>query len=44
MLCVVGLNEVEKLTLEQLSLNHGHRDIRTRAAGLSASEVAERLV
>ena len=34
MKCVLELSEVEKLTLEQLSLNHWHRDIRTRAAGL----------
>ena len=50
MRCVVELSEVEKLTLEQLSLNHRHRDIRTRAAGmvmlgngLSAPKVARRL-
>ena len=50
MRCVVELSEVEKLTLEQLSLNHRHRDIRTRAAGvvmlsngLSAPKVAQRL-
>jgi transposase len=50
MKCVVLLNETEKLTLEQLSLNHRHRDIRNRAAGvlllgsgLSASRVAARL-
>ncbi|MEM5372781.1 helix-turn-helix domain-containing protein, partial [Paraburkholderia azotifigens] len=34
MKCVVLLSEVEKLTLEQLSLNHRHRDIRNRAAGV----------
>ena len=28
------LTEPERLTLQQLSLNHPHRDIRTRAAGL----------
>jgi transposase len=50
MKCVVLLNEAEKLTLEQLSLNHRHRDIRNRAADmlllgcrLSASKIAARL-
>ncbi len=28
------LSEVEKRTLQQMSVNHQHRDIRTRAAGL----------
>ncbi|WP_157650263.1 helix-turn-helix domain-containing protein [Burkholderia ubonensis] len=44
------LTEVERLTLGQLSVNHRHRDIRTRAAvlllmsgGLSAPKAAERL-
>ncbi|MFM7672354.1 MAG: transposase [Bacteroidota bacterium] len=44
------LTEVEKQTLEQLGVNHRHRDIRTRAAvlvlmstGLSAPKAAERL-
>ena len=47
---VLKLSEAEKLTLEQLSLNHRHRDIRTRAAGLvllghvwTAPEAAARL-
>ncbi|MEM5372889.1 helix-turn-helix domain-containing protein, partial [Paraburkholderia azotifigens] len=50
MKCVVLLSEVEKLTLEQLSLNHRHRDIRNRAAGvllvgngMSAPRAATRL-
>lgn len=50
MKCVLELSEVEALTLEQLSLNHRHRDIRNRAAGvlllsngLSAPKVATRL-
>ena len=34
MKCTVQLTEAERLTLQQLSLNHKHRDIRTRAAGL----------
>ncbi|MPW15999.1 helix-turn-helix domain-containing protein, partial [Paraburkholderia sp. CNPSo 3157] len=34
MKCVVELSEAEKITLQQLSINHKHRDIRTRAAGL----------
>lgn len=32
--CVVELNEAEEVTLQQLSINHRHRDTRTRAAGL----------
>lgn len=50
MKCIALLTEAEKLTLEQLSLNHRHRDIRNRAAGvlllgsgLSAPKVAARL-
>ncbi|OOA55336.1 transposase, partial [Burkholderia cenocepacia] len=31
MKCVLRLTEAETLTLEQLALNHRHRDIRTRA-------------
>ncbi|KVG89789.1 transposase [Burkholderia ubonensis] len=34
MKCVVMLNEAEELTLQQLSIDHRHRDFRTRAAGL----------
>jgi len=34
MKCVVDLSEVEEITLQQLSINLGHRDARTRAAGL----------
>jgi transposase len=34
MKCVVELSEAEEATLQQLSINHGHRDARTRAAGL----------
>jgi hypothetical protein len=34
MKCVVELSEVEETTLQQLSINHKHRDTRTRAAGL----------
>nr|WP_310144395.1 helix-turn-helix domain-containing protein [Burkholderia ambifaria] len=44
------LTDVEKLTLEQLGVNHRHRDIRTYAAvlvlmsnGLSAPKAADRL-
>ncbi|AIP00149.1 winged helix-turn helix family protein [Burkholderia pseudomallei 576] len=50
MRCELRLAEVEKLTLEQLALNHRHRDIRTRAtglvllsSGLTAPKVAARL-
>lgn len=50
MKCELKLSEVEKQTLGQLSVNHRHRDIRTRAAvlllmsnGLSAPKAAERL-
>lgn len=32
--CTLSLDPVEILTLEQLALNHHHRDIRRRAAGL----------
>jgi len=32
--CVVELSEAEEVTLQQLSINHRHRDTRTRAAGL----------
>ncbi|MGF1761179.1 hypothetical protein L4D76_25310, partial [Photobacterium sagamiensis] len=34
MQCTVQLTEFERHTLQQLSLNHIHRDIRTRAAGI----------
>jgi transposase len=34
MKCTVELSEVERHTLQQMSVNHQHRDIRTRAAGL----------
>ena len=34
MKCVVVLKAVEELTLQQMSINHLHRDTRTRAAGL----------
>ena len=34
MKCVVDLSEVEEITLQQLSINHRHRDARTCAAGL----------
>ncbi|OXJ21419.1 transposase, partial [Burkholderia sp. HI2714] len=34
MKCVVVLTEVEELTLQQLSINHWHQDIRTRGAGV----------
>lgn len=50
MKCKLTLTDMEKLTLEQLSVNHRHRDIRTRAAvlvhigaGLSAPKAAQRL-
>lgn len=46
----VKLTEEEDLTLQQLSVNHKHRDIRTRAAGImllgsgiSPKEIATRL-
>jgi transposase len=46
----VKLSEIERHTLQQLSVNHRHRDIRTRAAGLlllgsglSAPKAAARL-
>jgi len=34
MKCILKLSEVERHTLQQMSVNHRHRDIRTRAAGL----------
>ncbi|MBC8742606.1 helix-turn-helix domain-containing protein [Paraburkholderia sp. UCT31] len=34
MKCVVELTESEDQTLQQLSVNHKHRDVRTRAAGV----------
>ncbi|WP_216674984.1 hypothetical protein [Paraburkholderia elongata] len=34
MKCVVELNEAEEITLQRLSINHRHRETRTRAAGL----------
>jgi transposase len=34
MKCIIKLSEVERRTLQQMSVNHRHRDIRTRAAGL----------
>lgn len=34
MKCAAVLTEVEELTLQQLSINHWHQDIRTRAAGM----------
>src|SRR5579863_1406871 len=34
MKCTVELTDVERHTLQQLSLNHGHRDFRMRATGL----------
>jgi len=34
MKCLLALSADEKLTLEQLGVNHRHRDIRRRAAGL----------
>ncbi|MFM0207769.1 helix-turn-helix domain-containing protein [Paraburkholderia sediminicola] len=34
MKCVVEQSEAEETTLQQLSINHKHRDTRTRAAGL----------
>jgi transposase len=34
MKCVVELTEAEDQTLQQLSVNHRHRDARTRAAGV----------
>ncbi|MBB5411229.1 hypothetical protein HDG34_005189 [Paraburkholderia sp. HC6.4b] len=35
MKCVVELSEAEEMTLQQLSINHMHRDTRMRAAALS---------
>lgn len=50
MKCKLMLTDVEKQTLEQLGVNHRHRDIRTRAAvlalmsnGVSAPKAAQRL-
>lgn len=34
MKCTVLLSDAERKTLQQLSLNHPHRDCRTRAAGI----------
>ena len=34
MKCVVDLSEAEEKTLQQMSLNHQHRDVRIRAAGV----------
>ena len=34
MMCVVELSEAEEKTLQQMSLNHQHRDMRIRAAGV----------
>jgi transposase len=34
MKCIIKLSEAERYTLQQMSVNHRHRDIRTRAAGL----------
>jgi hypothetical protein len=34
MKCVVELTEADDQTLQQLSVNHKHRDARTRAAGV----------
>src|ERR1700739_456336 len=34
MKCVVELSGAEEMTLQQLSINHRHRDTRTRAGGL----------
>ncbi|MCP9269384.1 hypothetical protein M5U04_15120 [Xenorhabdus sp. XENO-1] len=30
----ITLSEAERITLQQLALNHRHRDIRTRGTGL----------
>ncbi|AJZ58588.1 helix-turn-helix domain protein [Paraburkholderia fungorum] len=50
MKCIIGPSEAERHTLQQLSVNHRHRDIRTRAAdllllgnGLSPPKVAAEL-
>ncbi len=50
MKCVVELSEAEDKTLQQMSLNHPHRDIRIRAAGvlmlgrkIKLTEVAKQL-
>ena len=34
MKCVVELSEAEEKTLQQMSLNHTHRNMRIRAAGV----------
>lgn len=34
MKCMIELSETERHTLHEMSVNHRHRDIRTRAAGL----------
>lgn len=34
MKCLIDLSETEDKTLQQLSINHKHRDIRTRAVGV----------
>ncbi|MGU8077163.1 hypothetical protein [Burkholderia pyrrocinia] len=34
MKCVVDLTEVDELSLQQLSINHWHQDIWTRATGM----------
>jgi transposase len=34
MKCTIKLSQVQRRTLQQMSVNHRHRDIRTRAAGL----------
>jgi transposase len=34
MKCIIKLNEADRHTLQQMSVTHRHRDIRTRAAGL----------
>ena len=34
MKCLIELTETEDKTLQQLSINHKHRDIRTRAVGV----------
>lgn len=36
MKCRVVLTEAERITLQQLAINHKHRDIRCRASGLLA--------
>lgn len=34
MKCIIKLSEIERRTLQKMSVNHRHRGIRTRAAGL----------